>query len=101
MFSGVPQSCLKQVPTVPRRTMVSAETGAENEQLRAETIDKVGAFLSFCDAIIKPFSKHYHIICTTVDIYLSKTDVEGRSVIQFNYFQQAHSAFGFLHFKCV
>ena len=75
--------------------MVSAETGAENEQLRAETIDKTGAFSSFCDAIMKPLSKHYHIICNTVEIYLSKTDVEGRSVIQFIYFQQAHSSIRF------
>ena len=42
---------------------------------------KVGAFLSFCDAIMKRFSKHH--ISNTGDIYLSKTDAEGRSVIQF------------------
>ena len=74
MFLGVPQSCLKQVPSVPIRTVVSAEARAENEQLRAETRDIIGSFSSFCDAIMKRFSRHYHIIRNTGDIYLSKTN---------------------------
>ena len=44
IFPGVAQSCLKQVPSVPRNTKVSAEARAENEQLRAETLDKIGDF---------------------------------------------------------
>ena len=50
---------------------------------------------------MKRFSKHYHIIHNTGDIYLSKTDAEGRSVIQFIHFQQVHSAFVFFHLKYV
>ena len=46
---------------------------------------------------MKQFSKHYHIIRNTRNIYFSKTNAEERSVIQFIYFQQVHSAFGFLH----
>ena len=68
-------------------------------EARAETRDIIGAFSSFCDAIMKRFSRH-HIIRNTGDIYLSKTNNE-RSVIQFIHLQQVHSAFCFLHFKCV
>ena len=62
MFLGVPQSCLKQIPSVQ---IVSAEARTENEQLRAETMDIIGSFSSFCDAIMKRFSRHHHIICST------------------------------------
>ena len=62
-------------------------------------MDKIGAFLSFCHSIMKQFSKHHHIFRNTGDVYLSKTDAEGRSVIQLIHFQQVHSAFGFRHHK--
>ena len=45
------------------------------------------AFLCFCEAFMKQFSKHHHIIRNTRNIYFSKTNAEERSVIQFIYFQ--------------
>ena len=45
IFPGVTRSCLKQVSSVPRNTNVSAEARAKNEQLRAETLDKIGDFI--------------------------------------------------------
>ena len=92
MFPGVPQSCLKQIPSLPRKTLVSAE----NKQLYIKTMGKIGAFLSFCDAIMKQFLKHY-IICNNGDICFPKTDAKRCFVIQFIHFQQVHSTFGFLH----
>ena len=90
---------MKQVPSVPRNTKVSAR--AENEQVLAETLDKIGDFSSFCNVIVKRFSKDHHIIRNADDIYISKTDAKGRSVIQFLHFQQVNSAFRFLHLICV
>lgn len=101
IFPGVSKSCLKQVSSAPRNTTASAEARAENERLRTEALDKIGDFSSFCNAIQKRFSKDHLIFRDSDDIYISKTDAKGRSVIQFLHFQHVKSSFGFLHLKCV
>ena len=81
IFPGVSKSCLKQVSSAPRITIASAEIRAENERLRTEVVDKIGDFSSFCNDIQKHISKDYRIVCDTNNIYISKTDAKGRSVI--------------------
>ena len=70
MFPGVPLSCLRKVLAVPKRTMVSAEARAENEQLQAETMEKIGTFSTFCDAIVKQLSKHIILFAILIFTYL-------------------------------
>lgn len=101
IFPGVSKSCLKQVSSAPRITTASAETRAENERLRNEVVDKIGDFYSFCNDIQEHISKDYRIVCDSDDIYISKTDAKGRSVIQFLHLQHVKSSFGFLYLKCV
>ena len=86
IFPGVSKLCLKQVSSGPRITTGSAETRAENERLRTEVVDKMGDF-SFCNDIQKHIPKDCRIVCDTNDIYISKTDTKGRSVIQFLHLQ--------------
>ena len=100
IFVGVSKSCLKQVSSAPRITTASAETRAENQRLRTEVVDKIGDFSTFCNDIQKHISKDYRIVCDTNDIYISKTDAKGRSVIQFLHLQFMKSSFGFLYLKC-
>ena len=100
IFPGVSKSCLNQVSSAPKITIDSAETRAENERLRTEVADKIGDFSSFCNDIQKHIPKGYRIVCDTNDIYISKTDAKGRSVIQFLHLQFVNSSFGFLYIKC-
>ena len=95
IFPGVSKSCLKQVSSAPRITTASAETRDENEKLRTEVVDKIGNFSSFCNDIQKAIPKDYRIVCDTNDIYISKTDAKGRSIIQFLHLQFVKSSFGF------
>ena len=45
--------------------------------------------------------KNHLIIHDGDDVYMSKTDVQGRSVVQFLHLQHVKSPFGFLFLKCV
>ncbi|XP_076811672.1 uncharacterized protein LOC143458706 [Clavelina lepadiformis] len=103
IFPGVLKSCLKQVSSAPRtrpRT-ASAEARAEKERFRTEGPDKIADFSSFCNDIKQHFPKDHLFFCDSDDIYISKTDAKGRSVIQFLHFQRVQSSFGFFHLKCV
>ena len=102
IFPDVPQSCLKQVSSTPRNTSSSAETRARNEELRTNALDKIGDFDSFCYTVIQQrFSQNHLIILDGDDVYISKTDTQGRSVVQFLHLPHAKSPFGFLFLKCV
>ena len=98
-FSMVSKSCLKQVFSAPEITTASAETRAENERLQTEVVDSISDF-SFCNDIQKHIPKDYRIVYDTNNIYISKTDAKGRSIIQFLRLQFAKSSFGFLYLKC-
>ena len=87
---------MNQVSLALRITIASAETRAENERLRTEVM----GFSSFCNDIQKHMPKDYRIVCDTNDIFISKTDAKGRSVIQFLHLQFVNSSFGFLYLKC-
>lgn len=101
IFPGVSNSCLKQISSLPRTTTTSAAIRTENEKHRAEVMDKIGDFSSFCNDIHKHIARDYLIVCDSDDIYISRTDAKGRSVIHFLHLQHVKSSFGFLHLKCV
>lgn len=101
IFPGVPQSCLKQVSSTPSNTSSSAEARARNEELRTNALDKIGDFDSFCYTVIQQRFSQNHLIILDGDVYISKTDTQGRSVVQFLHLHHGISPIGFLFLKCV
>lgn len=98
---GIPQSCLKQIKSPTRSTTSSADARAESTDLRRKDLDKISDFSSFCNTIQKRFSKDHLIKCDADDIYVSKTDPIGRSVIYYLHLKHVKSSFGFLYLDTV
>ena len=64
-------------------------------------IDKISDFSSFLEFIEKHFSKDHLIKNVENDVYISKIDPIGRSIIYFMHFKQVESPFGFLYLDTV
>ena len=96
-FKGVAKSCLKQTLTYPRPTKkASSEVREKLQEEYLDKLDRIDNFLSFTNEAAARYTS-FSVRSKCRELTMFMLDELGRKVVQFIYFKEIESLFGFLH----